>query len=316
MSSNIIMLITSILIGILSAICIYNILSILADKKINIKELLNETTDIEDFSVTKHFKTIEKEEPKLIKYIKGLLTKANIRSPLVNVTSVILISVISGVIGFSISKSFLTSIQALIVGAFFITLPGVIILLYGEKIGTRTNQYFIDFLGILQNYLEIKDDINFAMDNVRNPRFKLGVLNRFAEEYMYDIKHGYTIEQALNNFSLKIDNGEIKNLCQTLTNCSKTSGKYLLVVKRYAENYTEIFDKLIERQDGAKKERKQILLMLVSAIMVLLATSFSQKDMFSKLQTSAIGQGLVILLIISLIILFYLSIYVGRFEFD
>lgn len=287
-------------------------------KKINIKNLLEGSSNLKEErkSVSQHFNEIEKEEGKLKTFLKSILIKSNLKNPLINESSIIVMSVLFGIIVFLQSIKILTFLQGFIVGGFACTLPGTILYMYGEKIGDKTNEYFIDFLNLLLNFLEIKDDINFAMENATKPRYKIGILKQFAQEYTFDIKHGKTTEQALISFSKKIDNEQIKNLCKTLVNCSKTSGMYLLVVRRYTENYVELYDKLIERKTIAKKKRLEMFSLLGGGILVLLGTSLTKKGMFVSLQSSFIGQGLICLVLLSCIYLFFIAIYIGKFEFD
>lgn len=317
MVTSIVFIITILLTIILLIKLSYNIVALYYEKQTDIKELLNENTSkIESKRIRQHFKEIEKEETRVVRFIKLLLLKANIKSDFLNVYTILMLSVLSGVLSFIVANLILTWFQSLIVGGFGALLPTTILYMIAEWIGDKTNFYFIDLLNLLQNYLEIKDDINFAMSSVINPRYKIGNLKQFIEEYVFDIGHGYSTEDSLARFSNKVDNQQIKDLCNTLINCSKTSGKYLLVISRYSSNYVELYDKLIERRTEAKKKRGGMFSVFGVGILLLLATSISNEKMFETLQASRIGQGLVSLTLISLIIVFFLAISIGKFEFD
>lgn len=317
MLSTIVFIVTIIITIFLLVMLSYNLISIYYEKQTDIKELLNEkTSKVEAKKIRQHFKAVQKEEGKAITFIKSLLLKANVKSRFLNVYSILMLSALSGGLFFIISNSIFTILQSMIIGVFGALLPTTILYMLAEWIGDKTNFYFIDLLNLLQNYLEIKDDINFAMSSVINPRYKLGNLKQFIEDYVFDIGHGYSTEDSLVRFSNKIDNQQIKDLCNTLINCSKTSGKYLLVVSRYSSNYVELYDKLIERRTGAKKKRGEMFGVFGVGILLLIATSISNKNLYETLQASKIGQGLVALTLISLIAVFFLAISVGRFEFD
>lgn len=317
MINSIILGFTTIIVILLVAILSYNSLKMYYDNKINIEKIFNEkVSKSESKNIKKHFKRIEKKEIKIITFLKALILRANLRSRVINVYTIIAVSIVTGIILFKIGSKFLVGMEVWLVGIFGVTIPSTVLYLVAEKVGDKTNLYFIDFLTLLQNYLEIKDDINFAMHCVSNPKYKIGNLTRFINEYIFDTSHGYDTEEALIRFSSKIDNEQIKDLVDVIIDSSKTSGKYLMVVGRYATNYMSIYDELLTRKKSAKKKRRELWGILLMSIALMIATTKIQKGVFSMVQSTIIGQALISFFILSLIILFFIGISVGRFDFD
>ncbi|WP_026883537.1 hypothetical protein [Clostridium akagii] len=306
------------LLNILIFVCIlglsYVICYYFLKKNIDISKYLNkEDISYEMKKIKDYYKYNNKRDNKLTVFIRDTIKRANIRNKFINPSIIIFVSIIISGISFIFLFQILIFIQALILSLFIFTMPCTIIYFISEIVGSKTNKSIIDFLNLLDNHLEIKDDINFAIKNCTT--FELEPLTTYCKDYDFDTSYGDTPMVALNKFSNKVDNEQLKNLFKRLINCNKNSGKYKLVVKRFKENYLDLYDKMLDRRKDATKSRFFIIIMIVSIVIVILLLIVSNNNLQYLLMTTKVGQTLVTFLMISLIVTFFIAIDVGRFKF-
>lgn len=261
-----------------------------------------------------YYRVKEKKNLALYSFIENLIVKANIRVSIVNPLSVLLISILIGIVSFSYLLSITYWLNALIIAMFFMTIPSVIIYFIAQSVAARTDKSIIDFANVMQNFLEIEDDITFAFENIAN--FNLKPLSQYCCDYVFDIRHGYTSIDALHRFQKKIDNAQLRRLIHTLINCSQNSGKYLLVVERFKNNYIELYDKLLTRKKEAYKARLSILIMIGIMCVVFTCLIITNYHLLELLSTTLVGNILSSFALVAIISAFFVALNVGHFDFD
>lgn len=281
------------------------------------KNLIDITSHSEKAAVVRlksYYKLKDKKEIRLFSFLNNLILKANIRLGYINAVTITLLSLLIFCISFLVCNKFTYWLNSLILAVFFMTIPTVVIYFIGQYIGERTDKSIIDFSNLCQNFLEIKDDITFAFENIA--QFNLNPLSTYCRDYVFDIKHGYTSIDALRRFQNKISNAQLRRLFHTLINCNQNAGKYLLVVERFKNNYIELYDKLLMRKKEAYKARLSILVMIAIMAIIFICLISSNHRVLILLSTTFIGKIISSFTLVAFIFAFFIALNVGHFNFD
>lgn len=285
----------------------------LNEKKI--KKLLYQKSNENSVAQLKaYFKKQNKKNNPLMKYLRVLILKAKLNNPLITPFSVIFVSAVLGIVAFIAlcSKIFLS--LTIVITLFAFTIPVVILDLLADRNGGKTNSRVIDFIGTVENFLEIKDDINYALEAVTT--YDIHPLSDFAADYTYDVHHGYTSIDALKRFSEKLSNAQFKNYFNTLINCSNNSGKYLLVTQRFKEFYLALYEKMQDRQKAAMINRIMVSAFIAIIFLMVFLMAQISPNIYYLLLFTQIGHEITTFSATSIIVTFYTLINVGKFDFD
>lgn len=251
-----------------------------------------------------------------IEYLRLLINKSTINTKFKIVTPfvVILINAASSLIFYLISVNTINIIYSNIIFLMFgFIVPQIILKLIIILKGSKVDKMLIDFMNILINFLSIKNDIVYAIEN--SVKYTNDPIKTFLEKFVFEVQHGVPPYIALVNLSKSIENEQFKFLCKALSLCNKTSGKYLQITSKAKDLYIKTYEKDLERKNEALKSSFELISMVIIAAVTIYLLKFINPNLFIQLKTSQAGQILVSYVILSISVVIIIALSSLKFDY-
>lgn len=311
-----------ILIFILLLVSILVFLNILKER--NIAEKISDNIDkisknYEERIINLKYKQYYKSSSKKNNYIDKLdilIEKANIRNKLKFFTSEVLlfISLLLGTFTFILTFYYLYNILAAItlsLTGFFI--PELILKIIANRNAKKVDMYLVNYVGILENFCYIKDDIVYSITNAI-PYLK-EPLQSYNKKFILSIKYGTTTFDALEELKNKVDNKRFKMLIKNLQLCSKYNGKFVEVLKESKDSLINYGVERGKRNKAVQRTRFAIMTMVVICAGLIIGVIRINPFLMIALKKDFTGQIIVVYNIVAIIYAIYKSIIIEKFDY-
>ena len=251
-----------------------------------------------------------------IEYLRLLINKSTINTKFKIVTPfvIILLNAASSLIFYLISAKTISIIYSNIIFLIFgFLVPQIFLKMIIILKGSKVDKMLIDFMNILINFLSVKNDIVYAIEN--SVKYASDPIKTFLEKFVFEVQHGVPPYTALVNLGKSVENEQFKFLCKALSLCNKTSGKYLQITSKAKDLYIKTYEKDLERKNEALKSSFGLIGMVIIAAITLYLLKIINPNLFIQLKESHFGQFLVSYVVLSLLIVILIALNSLKFDY-
>ncbi|MCH4236467.1 MAG: hypothetical protein LKF87_11235 [Clostridium tyrobutyricum] len=294
MINHILLLVLSIIMFLLIYNSIYILILYIRNSKISKK--INEGLNNPDIKkLKKNMQYVSKK--KHIKYIENLAiliqqSGINVKYKFITPYFIIFISCLIGFLFFFLAqhtvKILITSILIAFIGY---KIPSVLLNILIAVNANQITHKLIDFMNILKNFCMVKNDIVYAIK--ATGEYMKEPLNAICKNFRYEVDHGITPYEALENIKYKIDNKQYSIFIKNLQICSKGSNQYLEVITKSEKLMKRIAKEQLLRRKEINRGLMGVGMLIIMSMIIILMLIYMNPDLITALQSSFIGKSIV-----------------------
>lgn len=249
----------------------------------------------------------------IIRNINIKLDKAGFKSGiLVNPIMVIIISIITFLITYSISFQFFEIISlSIIVAIPSLFIPMSIINYIAEYRIKKIEKVFPNFLLQLKNYTKISNDIIFAFEQVET----IEPLQKQIDTFLIEVNSGIKFEKAVENMKEKIKIEVFKNFLTNVEHCYLYGGNFTELISKSYQTIVEIQTEKNNRIEETKSARLVLFILIFLDFFIYITNIKSNRENYLIMQESIIGNLILYWNFISIWLLLFLANRVKKLDY-
>ena len=249
----------------------------------------------------------------IIRNINIKLDKAGFKvGILVNPIMVIIISIITFLITYSISFQFFEIISlSIIVAIPSLFIPMSIINYIAEYRIKKIEKVFPNFLLQLKNYTKISNDIIFAFEQVET----IEPLQKQIDTFLIEVNSGIKFEKAVENMKEKIKILFFKNFLTNVEHCYLYGGNFTELISKSYQTIVEIQTEKNNRIEETKSARLVLFILIFLDFFIYITNIKSNRENYLIMQESIIGNLILYWNFISIWLLLFLANRVKKLDY-